>query len=120
MSEIDLTGYAELLAQAKRQIHAARARASLAVNTELMGLYLRLGRLILDRQRAAGRGARVIDRLSTDLRAEVPGTRGLSVQRRVLQHAFSLLAAPGPVLETFPESIHDDGTVLSCPLPPRP
>jgi hypothetical protein len=40
-------------------------------------------------------------------------------QHRVLRHAFGLLDAPGPVLETFPESIVDDGVeVLACPLPP--
>ncbi len=41
-------------------------------------------------------------------------------QHRVLTHAFSLLAADGPVFEEFGESVHDDGTtVLSCTLPPR-
>jgi len=41
-------------------------------------------------------------------------------QHRVLSHAFSLLAAEGPVLEEFAEPVHDDGTtVLSCTLPPR-
>ena len=41
-------------------------------------------------------------------------------QHRVLQHAFALLEAPGPVFEVFGEAIHDDGTeVLACTLPPR-
>ncbi|WP_419842859.1 hypothetical protein [Candidatus Poriferisodalis sp.] len=41
-------------------------------------------------------------------------------QHRVLAHAFGLLRAPEPVVETFAESIHDDGTaVMSCELPPR-
>lgn len=40
-------------------------------------------------------------------------------QHRVLSHAFSLLAAPGPVLQEFPEAIHDDGSeVMACALPP--
>lgn len=89
MSEIDVTGYAELLAQAKRQIHAARVRAALVVNTELIGLYWRLGRLILDRQRAEGWGAKVIDRLSAALRAEFPGTRGLSVSNLKYMRRFA-------------------------------
>jgi hypothetical protein len=39
-------------------------------------------------------------------------------QHRVLAQAFGLLASPGPVLEVFPEVIHDDGTeMLACPLP---
>lgn len=41
-------------------------------------------------------------------------------QHRVLEHAFSLLKATGPVLEEFPESItSDDSEGLACPLPPR-
>ena len=41
-------------------------------------------------------------------------------QHRVLAHAFSLLDAPGPVLEEFGEAIVDEATeVLTCPLPPR-
>jgi predicted nuclease of restriction endonuclease-like (RecB) superfamily len=43
-----------------------------------MGLYWELGRLILDRQQAEGWGAKVIDRLSSDLRAAFPGMTGLS------------------------------------------
>ena len=72
MSDLDPAGYAELLAQAKAQIQPARTRAALAVNAELIGLYWRLGPLILDRQREAPWGAKVIDRLSADLRSEFP------------------------------------------------
>lgn len=39
-------------------------------------------------------------------------------QRRVIDHAFSLLAATEPVVETFDEAIVDQGEVLSCALPP--
>ncbi len=39
-------------------------------------------------------------------------------QQRVLDHAFSLLEAPGPVIESFGETIRDDGQVLACTIPP--
>jgi hypothetical protein len=39
-------------------------------------------------------------------------------QHRVLDHAFSLLQATGPVIETFEEAIGDDGQVLACSIPP--
>ncbi|MHB1468802.1 MAG: hypothetical protein ACYCX7_06570, partial [Solirubrobacteraceae bacterium] len=45
--------YAELLERLKREIGAARTRAALAVNEELIGLYWRIGREILVRQFAA-------------------------------------------------------------------
>jgi len=71
-------GYGELLEQVKAQLHTARVQAARAVNTELVGLYWRIGRLILARQGTQGWASRVIDRLAADLRAEFPGLRGFS------------------------------------------
>jgi predicted nuclease of restriction endonuclease-like (RecB) superfamily len=71
-------GYASALAEAKAAIQAARTRAVLAVNSELIGLYWDLGQLITTRQQAQGWGAKVIDRLSQDLRHEFPEMTGLS------------------------------------------
>ncbi len=36
-------GYGELLEQVKAQLHTARVQAARAVNTELVGLYWRIG-----------------------------------------------------------------------------
>ncbi len=44
----------------------------------MVGLYWQIGRLILGRQESEGWGSKVIGRLAADLRAEVPGRRGLS------------------------------------------
>ncbi len=65
-------GYAQALAEAKSAIQEARTRAVLAVNNEVIGLYWKLGRLILDRQDQLGWGAHVIRRLSADLLAAFP------------------------------------------------
>ena len=73
-----VVGYPAALAAAKAAIQAARTRAVLAVNSELISLYWDLGRLILDRQAAEGYGTKVVDRLSGDLRREFPTMRGLS------------------------------------------
>ena len=59
-------GYASLLAELKERIRTARLKAAVAVNEELILLYWSIGRDILDRQTAAGWGARVIDRLAAD------------------------------------------------------
>jgi hypothetical protein len=47
--------------------------------------------------------------------------RDPAFQQRVLAHAFSLLGREaGPVLEDFPEAIHDAADEpVACPLPPR-
>jgi len=62
-------GYAELLEQVKVRVRTSRVQAARAVNTELVGLYWQIGRLILDRQDSEGWGSKVIGRLAADLRA---------------------------------------------------
>jgi len=54
-------GYAELLADLKATVQAARWQAQRVVNTELLRLYWRLGHTVLQRQQAEGWGTRVID-----------------------------------------------------------
>jgi len=54
----DPAGYGHWLAALKVQIREARLRASLSVNVELIALYWRIGRDILERQERDGWGAR--------------------------------------------------------------
>ena len=70
--------YAEWLARVKRRIKGARQRALLAANDEQIRLYYEIGRDILSRQSRQGWGAKVIERLSADLRAAFPDMKGLS------------------------------------------
>ncbi len=72
-------GYTGWLADLKRKIAGARQRALLAANEEQIRLYHDIGQGILDRQTRQGWGAKVIDRLSSDLRDAFPEMRGLSV-----------------------------------------
>jgi predicted nuclease of restriction endonuclease-like (RecB) superfamily len=73
-------GYADWLKQLKTEIVRAQQRAALAVNTELVQLYGRIGRDILQRQEAQGWGAKVIDRLARDLKDAFPNMRGWSTR----------------------------------------
>ena len=91
MSELEMRGYAVLLERVKSEVQSARTRAALAVNRELVELYWRLGRLILDRQDAETYGTKVIERLATDLRVAFPEMRGLS--RRNLHYIRSFAEA---------------------------
>lgn len=70
--------YAAWLTDLKQRIQGARQRALLAANDEQIRLYHDIGLDILERQRRQGWGARVIDRLSADLRAAFPEMKGLS------------------------------------------
>ena len=70
--------YADWLSQIKHDIAQARQRAALAVNAELVRLYARIGRDILQRQDEQGWGAKVVDRLAHDLKDAFPDMRGWS------------------------------------------
>src|SRR3984885_8546234 len=82
-------GYLAWLADLKTRIRAARLRASLAVNSELIGLYWRIGRDILERQDAHGWGAKVVDRLAADFKSEFPDARGFSRVNLLYMRAFA-------------------------------
>ena len=81
--------YATWIAELKAHIRAARLKASLAVNSELVRLYWRVGNEILQRQAAQGWGAKVIDQLAKDLRFEFPDMKGLSPRNLKYMRAFA-------------------------------
>ena len=70
--------YGPWLADLKRRIQSARTRAVLSANAEQIHLYHDLGKEILTRQATQGWGAKIIDRLSADLRTAFPDMKGLS------------------------------------------
>jgi predicted nuclease of restriction endonuclease-like (RecB) superfamily len=72
--------YSALLTDIKARIRAAQYEALRAVNKELIGLYWDIGRMIVGRQAGETWGKSVVQRLSSDLRAEFPGVAGFSVQ----------------------------------------
>ena len=82
--------YTHLLAEVKERIRSAQVAALRAVNTELVGLYWDLGRMIVDRQEQSGWGKSVVERLSQDLRREFPGVAGFSVQNLWYMRQFHL------------------------------
>ena len=89
--------YAAWLTDLKSRIHVAQQRATLAVNRELVALYWQLGRDILSRQAEQGWGAKVIDRLSADLRAAFPEMKGFSRANLLHMRAFAE-AWPDPAI----------------------
>jgi predicted nuclease of restriction endonuclease-like (RecB) superfamily len=82
--------YNQLLADVKERIRSAQYAALKAVNTELVGLYWDLGRMIVERQNQAGWGTSVVEQLSQDLRREFPGVAGFSVQNLWYMRQFHM------------------------------
>ena len=89
-------GYPAFLSGLKVRIREARVRAALSVNRELILLYWEIGRDILQRQQEEGWGAKVIERLSTDLRKEFPDVKGFSPRNLKYMRSFAE-AWPDPV-----------------------
>ena|GEM_PF-374830 len=93
-------GYAQWLLEVKARVQATQVRAVRAVNSEVIMLYWSIGRDIVERQGAAGWGAKVIRRIAADLSCEFPGQRGWSPTSlkymRVFAQAWPELGAIGP------------------------
>lgn len=81
--------YPAFISTLKERIRTARVRAALSVNRELVILYWEIGREILARQASEGWGAKVIERLASDLRAEFPDMKGLSRTNVLYMRAFA-------------------------------
>jgi len=82
-------GYDDFLRDLKERIRSAQVRAVLAVNRELVLLYWQIGRDILTRQQQQGWGAKVIERLSADLRSSFPEMKGFSRTNLLYMRAFA-------------------------------
>jgi predicted nuclease of restriction endonuclease-like (RecB) superfamily len=81
--------YPELLASVAAHVSTGHRRAISAANTELLRAYWSIGKEILGRQHEEGWGARVIDRLSTDLKSRFPTAKGYSPRNLKYMRAFA-------------------------------
>lgn len=86
--------YNDFLRELKERIRNAQVRAALSINRELVLLYWQIGQDILNRQQQQGWGAKVIDRLATDLRKAFPEMKGFSSRNLKYMRSFA---------ETYPD-----------------
>ena len=81
--------YIAFLNDLKDRIRQAQVKAALAVNKELVLLYWQIGQEILQRQREAGWGSKVIQRLAKDLKRAFPSIKGFSRTNLLYMRAFA-------------------------------
>jgi predicted nuclease of restriction endonuclease-like (RecB) superfamily len=81
--------YANVLGEIKRRIQTERLRVVMSANSAMVMLYWDIGRLILERQEREGWGAKIIDRLSADLREAYPEMSGLSPRNLKYMRTFA-------------------------------
>ena len=86
--------YIQVITDLKDKIRTARQRAVLSINQELIRVYWEIGKVIIQLQQEEGWGAKVIDRLSVDLKAEFPDFKGLSSRNLKYMSLFA---------KTFPQ-----------------
>ena len=98
-------GYETFLAELKERIKTAQIRASLAVNHEMISLYWRIGTDILARQKEHGWGAKVIDRLSQDVRREIPNVEGFSPRNLKYMRSFAQAWPEEPIVQQLAAQI---------------
>ena len=88
-SEMIPPDYGQWLESLKVQITASRSRAALAVNSELIQLYHRIGTEILQRQTTHGWGTKIIQRIADDLKAAFPDMKGFSTRNLKYMRYFA-------------------------------
>lgn len=98
--------YKNVLSELKERIRRERLKVTLSANTSMTLMYWDIGRVILERQAQEGWGAKVIDRLSEDLKHSFPEMSGLSARNLKYMRKFA---------EAWPESIVVQRSVAQIP-----
>jgi len=80
--------YQTFLKQIKEQIQISQAKALDSVNVEMTLLYYKVGKALHEKQVKEGWGAKVIDKLSIDLKSELPKVKGFSRRNMILMVQF--------------------------------
>lgn len=83
------SSYEDFLNALKERIRRSQVQAALAVNQELIRLYWQIGRDILNKEREQGWGAKVVERLASDLKREFPDIKGFSARNIRYMKAFA-------------------------------
>ena len=87
--------YKEILKQLKEKIAQSQVKTVIAANKQMLWLYWQIGDEIIKQQKLQGWGAKVIDKLSVDLRSEFPKVKGFSVRNLKYMQKFASYYKPG-------------------------
>lgn len=98
--------YQQWLTDLKQDILHTQTKAALSVNRELVLLYWRIGKSILEKQEKLGWGAKVIDKLAKDLIQEFPEMKGFSLRNCKYMRALA---------EAYPDEEFVQQTVAQIP-----
>ncbi len=77
-NKISANEYLTLFNDVKKRIRAAQYTALKKVNKELIGLYWDIGRMIVSQRQGETWGKSIVEKLSGDLKTELPDIKGFS------------------------------------------
>ena len=86
---IDSKDYLTFLNDIKQDIQNSRVKAALSINKELILLYWRIGKEVLQRKKEQGWGSEVVKALSQDLKHEYPDIKGFGERNLVYMQTFA-------------------------------
>lgn len=113
--------YVQWLQSLKEQIRTARIKASLAVNSELIRLYWRIGSEIVARRATQHWGTKVLEQLAKDLRSEFPDMKGLSLTNLKYMAQFAEAWPAAAIGQQLVDQLPwGQNIVLMTQLPDRP
>ena len=81
--------YQEYITSLKKEVVQCRMKAVLSVNKELILLYWKIGKKILEMQEKEGWGAKIVQQISKDLKSAFPDMTGLSERNLVYMQTFA-------------------------------
>jgi predicted nuclease of restriction endonuclease-like (RecB) superfamily len=80
--------YENTLADLKKQIRESQLKAAIDINKELVGLYWRIVKTIVEKQEKSGWGTKIIDKFAKDIQNAFPGIEGFSRTNIFRMRAF--------------------------------
>ncbi|MCF7806070.1 MAG: PDDEXK nuclease domain-containing protein [Simkaniaceae bacterium] len=88
--------YGSTLTELKRQIKESQVRAITAANKELIHLYWKIGKTIVEKQEKSGWGTKIIEKLAKDIQNSFPGIEGFSRTNIFRMRAFYIAYQTNP------------------------
>lgn len=108
MSLLPDKNYQTLLNSLKEKIRQARVKAVVSVNYYLIQVYWEIGNTIAQQQHAEGWGAKTVDNLSRDLKAEFTDMKGLSPRNLRYMRDFATAYPHFPFLQAPLAKLKDE------------
>lgn len=81
--------YASFLEQIKKDILQTQLRTAQSITKELIMLYWRIGQELSEKTQREGWGAKVVEKLATDISKEFPGIASFSVRNLIYMRKFA-------------------------------